>query len=414
LANTKRILVLTADAGFGHRSAANAVAAAIQERYDERCQVVIVNPLENRRVPAILRNSPADYDRMVRNVPELYRLGYEATDTMVSTLALESAIVLMLFEVLSDALTEQRPDVIVTTYPLYQAPLWAIYTLGRQRVPLVTVVTDLATIHRIWFHKVADLCLVPTPQAEKLALSHGLTRDQVRVTGIPIHPSFATERHDPSIIRSELGLNPDLTTLLAVGSKRVGHLEAVLHVINHSGLPLQMVVVAGGDDALYRRLRRVEWHTPCQVHNLVSNMPTLMHAADCILCKAGGLIVSESLAAGLPMLLADVLPGQEIGNAEYVIKGDAGVRIDDPLDALEALCHWLESDAELLREKAANARRLGRPHAAAEIADYTWALASRSAVDSPTVARKGRQGLKRLLSSLTTQREHGGGSRWGE
>ena len=401
----KHILILTADAGFGHRSAANAIAAALQQKYDDLCQVAIISPLNNRRVPAILRNSPADYDRWVRSVPELYRLGYEASDTAVSTLALESAIVLMLFEVLSDALAEQRPDVIVTTYPLYQAPLWAIYTLGRQRVPLVTVVTDLATIHRIWFHEVADLCLVPTPQAEKLAQSHDLTRDQVRVTGIPVHPSFATERRTSAVIRSELGLNPDMTTILAVGSKRVGHLESVLHVINHSGLPLQMVVVAGGDDALYRRLRRVDWHLPCQVYNLVSNMPTLMHAADCILCKAGGLIVSESLAVGLPMLLVDVLPGQEVGNAEYVLEGDAGVRIENPVDALETLYHWLENEGELLREKTANARRLGRPQAALEIADHIWKLASASSVDSSTVARKGQQRLKRLLASLTSQRE---------
>jgi 1,2-diacylglycerol 3-beta-galactosyltransferase len=406
LTDIKRILILTADAGFGHRSAANAIAAGLQEQYGDRCHVVVANPLGNRRVPAILRNSPADYDRMVRNMPELYRLGYEASDTPVSTLALESAIVLMLFEVLSDALTEQRPDVIVTTYPLYLAPLWAIYTLGRQRVPLINVVTDLATIHRIWFHEVADLCLLPTPQAEKLALSHGLTPKQVRVTGIPIHPSFAAERRTPSVMRRELGLNPDLATILAVGSKRVGRLEAVLHVINHSGLPLQMILVAGGDNPLYRRLRRVDWHLPCQVYNLVSNMPTLMHAADSILCKAGGLIVSESLAVGLPMLLVDVLPGQEVGNAEYVIAGDAGVVIDDPLDALETLCHWFEHDAELLGEKAANARRLGRPRAAAEIADHIWTLASQSAVDSSAVARKGRQGLKRLLGSLTSQREH--------
>jgi 1,2-diacylglycerol 3-beta-galactosyltransferase len=406
LTDIKRILILTADAGFGHRAAANATAAALQERYGDRCHVVVLNPLDDRRTPSILRNSPADYDRMVRNMPELYRLGYEASDTAVPTFALESAIVLMLFEVLSDALTEQRPDVIVTTYPLYQAPLWAIYTLGRQRVPLITVVTDLATIHGIWFHKVADLCLVPTPQAAKLALSHDLTRDQVRVTGIPIHPSFASARRTPSVIRSELDLNPDLTTILAVGSKRVGHLESVLHIINHSGLPLQLVVVAGGDDALYRRLRRVDWHLPCQVYNLVSNMPSLMHAADCILCKAGGLIVSESLAVGLPMLLVDVLPGQEVGNAEYVIEGDAGVRIENPVDALETLCHWMENKGALLRGKAANARRLGRPQAALEIADHIWTLASKSAVDSPSVARKGRQALKRLLASLTSQREH--------
>ena len=41
----KQILILTADAGFGHRSAANAVAAALRETYGDVCAVEIVNPL---------------------------------------------------------------------------------------------------------------------------------------------------------------------------------------------------------------------------------------------------------------------------------------------------------------------------------------------------------------------------------
>jgi len=32
----RRILILTADAGFGHRSAANAIAAALDQRYADR------------------------------------------------------------------------------------------------------------------------------------------------------------------------------------------------------------------------------------------------------------------------------------------------------------------------------------------------------------------------------------------
>jgi 1,2-diacylglycerol 3-beta-galactosyltransferase len=35
-----------------------------------------------------------------------------------------------------------------------------------------------------------------------------------------------------------------------------------------------------------------------------------MMASDVLVTKAGGLIVSEGLAAGLPILLIDYLPGQ--------------------------------------------------------------------------------------------------------
>ena len=62
----KRILILTADYGYGHRSAANAIAAALQEMYGEDCSVEIVNPMDDPRAPAVLRDGVNVYDKLVR------------------------------------------------------------------------------------------------------------------------------------------------------------------------------------------------------------------------------------------------------------------------------------------------------------------------------------------------------------
>ena len=218
----KRVLILTADAGFGHRSAANAVAAALRELYGDDCAVEIVNPLEDDRVPAFLRHSQTDYDRIVRDMPDLYKFGYEASDALVPSVMVESALTVMLFEAMDDLVRRHQPDAIVTTYPLYQSPLSAVYTIRRRRIPLLTVVTDLATVHRLWFHEIADLCLVPTPKVQDLARLHGLPANKVRVIGIPVHPDLAREDRDSVVIRAELGWRSDLTTVLAVGGKRVG------------------------------------------------------------------------------------------------------------------------------------------------------------------------------------------------
>jgi len=47
----KKILILTADAGFGHRSAALAVESALCERYGDLVETEIVNPLDDKRTP---------------------------------------------------------------------------------------------------------------------------------------------------------------------------------------------------------------------------------------------------------------------------------------------------------------------------------------------------------------------------
>ena len=119
----KRILILTADAGFGHRSAANAVAAALAELYGDQCQVDIVNPLEDKHVPTFLRDSQSDYDRIVREIPQLYRIGYDASDATVPSFIASRALTVLLYETMCDVVTAYRPDVILTTFPLYQEPL---------------------------------------------------------------------------------------------------------------------------------------------------------------------------------------------------------------------------------------------------------------------------------------------------
>ncbi len=396
----KRILILTADAGFGHRSAANAIAAALRESHGDDCVVEIVNPLEDDRVPAFLRHSQADYDRIVRDMPDLYKFGYEASDAAVPSMMLESALTVTLFEAMDDLVRRHQPDAIVTTYPLYQSPLSAVYTVRRRSIPLLTVVTDLATVHRLWFHETADLCLVPTQKVRDLALAHGLPSSNVRIVGIPVHPNLARESRDPTVIRAELGWRSDLTTVLAVGSKRVGHLVDALAVLNHSGLPLQLAIVAGGDDELYHQLESTEWHAVTHLYNFVQNMPTLMHAADCLICKAGGLIVAEALACGLPLLLTDVLPGQETGNANYVIEGGAGESAQTPMAALEIIYHWLDRGQALLTERAQSARRLGRPRAAYEIAEQVWAAAERGPYDRAGHYIAVRSRLIELLSRV--------------
>ncbi|HZW02567.1 MAG TPA: glycosyltransferase [Anaerolineaceae bacterium] len=395
----RRILVLTADAGFGHRSAANAIADALRELYGMRCEVQIVNPLEDRRTPFFLRDSQTDYDKIVRSVPELYRIGYDASDATVPTALLESALIVLMYEVIQDLLHAFQPDAIISTYPLYTAPISAVFTIRRQSVPLYLAVTDLVSVHRVWFNPKVDRLLVPTPEVATMALSYGFSPERVAITGIPINPVISKMAAAPvDELRARLGWLPNVLTVLAVGSKRMTGLLGALQVINHFGYPLQLAVVTGRDSELFAELTAVEWHVPVHLYEFVTHMPELMHASDCIVTKAGGLIVTESLAAGLPMLLVDLIPGQETGNASYVVENGAGDLASGPQDVLEALGHWTMDSCRLLQLRAANARRLGKPQAAYEAAEMIW----QAAQIGPPKREKSRSWRPRLVELLTS------------
>jgi 1,2-diacylglycerol 3-beta-galactosyltransferase len=313
---------------------------------------------------------------MVREMPDLYKLGYKFSESRLVGDLVKGTFTLTLFNVLGEIVRQKQPDVIVCTYPLFQGILSAIFASEKRCVPLLTVVTDLETVPSLWFHPAADLCLVPTQTVYHLAIEAGLAPERVKITGIPVRPELVNGKHDRASLRLSLGWHADLFTVLAIGSKRVEHLYDALRVLNHSGLSLQLVAVAGGDDELYQRFQETEWHVETHCYNFVAEMGSYMRAADCILSKAGGLTVSEALACGLPLILVDVIPGQETGNANHVVSGNAGALVRDPIEVLETTCHWLEKDRRLYRRQAQNARRLGHPRAAHDVADLAWAAAS--------------------------------------
>ncbi|MCU0508166.1 MAG: hypothetical protein MUC34_07175 [Anaerolineae bacterium] len=364
----RKILILSADAGFGHKAAARAIAEGFRVRYGDRCAVSIVNPLDHPKAPALLVSAQDDYDRMIQQSPDLYRVGYEASDGAVPAGIAEQALTLMLYTVLRDILAAQEPDAVITTYPLYQASLAALRGLSRHGRPFLTVVTDLVTVHRLWFHESAEYCLVPTQMVADKALESGVAPDRVEIAGLPVNPQLG-EQVDRAALRARLGWSNDRTVALFTGSKRVKKLEPVARILNHSGLPLELAIVTGGDEELRKRFERAEWHVPAHVYGYIDNMPEMMQAADFIVCKAGGLIVSESLAAGLPLLLAEAIPGQETGNADYVVKGGAGMLVNDATEALVQVFHWLDKDRAGLADAAGRARLLGRPDAALRVAE---------------------------------------------
>jgi UDP-N-acetylglucosamine:LPS N-acetylglucosamine transferase len=375
----RRILILYADYGSGHRSASNAVQAALEQIYGDHVITAMVNPIDDRAAPKFLKREQTRYDRRVTETPQLYKLAYDIGDMSVTTNIMESAMIVLLHEAIRKAIDAYTPDAIVNTYPLFCSPLSGIYTISRQYIPTITVVTDFTNVNKLWFNSVSELTVVPTDNTRQSAIDQGLDPQTVRLCGIPVHPSIANERRSKEQIRKELGWTTGMTTALVVGSKRVKRLPEMLHALNHSALPVQLGLVAGGDERLYSTFSETDWHLAANMYNRVENIPTLMHASDLIVCKAGGLITSEALAAGLPLLYVDLIQGQETGNLEYIVQEGAGELASDPVKVLEILFHWLAGDQTLLRERAANARRIGRPRAAFDVAELAFQAAATGA-----------------------------------
>ena len=368
----KSILILTADAGFGHRSASNAVSEVLIEKYGSECHCIILNPIYDRPAPFILRNSMRNYDDTVRRSQAFYKLTYLLSDLRGIEAILKGALTGLLYKNMRNLILEVQPDAILSTYHLYNAPLAAALSASRYSVPFFTVITDLASVHQLWFQTRLDKLFVGNDKVRAEAISQGIPKERIILSGVPIHPDFVREKRTKPEIRMDLGWAPDLTTILAVSSRRVEHMVDHLEAINCSGFQLQLAIVSGGDDILYRRIKEIKWRIPVHLYNYVENIPSLMHASDILISKAGGLIIAESLASSLPIIMVDFIPGQETGNIAYILENRAGVLAKTPPELLNTLEDWLKDDKGELKLVSYQAGRIGNPGAAYRIGETIW------------------------------------------
>lgn len=371
----KRVLILTADAGFGHRSAAEAVEAALAELYGDQCVTKVVNPLDEADAPELIRQLEEGYDEMVVEDPALYRIAYHAMGTPLVADIVEAFATRLLNDVMLRLVQDFQPHVVVSTYPTYAQPVALAIKETTQDIALAVVITDLTDVQSLWYSRAATMHFVPTSLIRQQAYDNKIPATRVWVTGLPVHPAIARETRDPLVLRDTLGWMQEIPTGLIVASARTQQMATISRLLDRAQIVLQLAVVCGGDGELFRRLQQVQWHGPVHLYDWVDNMPQMMKAADFIVSKAGGLIVSESLACGLPMIISEALPGQEVGNVRYVVENEAGTWAPGPAEVLATAFSWLKGTPPQLDAVRANAVRLGKPRAAYDIAEGVWGLA---------------------------------------
>ncbi|MDH4135651.1 MAG: glycosyltransferase [Anaerolineae bacterium] len=378
----KKILILMSDTGGGHRSAAEAIAEATHQLYGEACRVEIADPWANH-TPFPINRLGQLYGPLLNHSTVLWKLIFRSTSNRRGMSILVKIFWPMVRKSLKDFLRQSNFDVIVSVHPILTYFSIRALQEANLRIPFVTVVTDLVSLHPLWLCPETDSCLVPTELARDRALDSGLPLEKVKVVGLPVGLEFAEGVGEKESLRDKLGLEQDRPTIMVVGGgEGMGKVYKIARAIAKARINAQLVVVAGRNKSLRRRLEKVDWEIPTTVFGFVTNMRELMGASDVIVTKAGPTTISEALIIGLPILLSGFIPGQEEGNVEYVTNKGAGTLTERPQLIAATLAQWLQSENETLTQMARKAQRLGHPQAALDIAAEIFNLAQ--ARSSPT------------------------------
>ncbi|HEY5999194.1 MAG TPA: glycosyltransferase [bacterium] len=356
------ILVLSAAAGAGHVSAAEALVAAFGEagapaRHEEVLR--LTNPLFKRLYADL-------YLELVNKQPDLLGFAYNSLDKPWKYQKRRLALDRLNTGPLKAMLRRERPALAVCTHFLPAEILLHLRRKGDLDMPVGVVVTDLDA-HALWLYRGVDWYFVAREETRVYLERLGVPRESVHVTGIPVHPEFGRPRRRREA-RVALGLDPDAATILVVaGGFGVGPIESIVREVCAVGLAAQVVVICGKNARLEARLREAPPPgAPLTVVGFTRAMAEWMAAADLFVGKAGGLSSAEALARGLALVIVNPIPGQEERNADHFLEEGVAIRCNN-LPALGYKIETLLRDAARLSRMSARAREVGRPGAAAGI-----------------------------------------------
>lgn len=377
------LLFLVPETGGGHRSAALAVREALDRDYPGQFDVVVCDPLTGKGAPWMARRVARLYGPVTRWAPRAWGSLYRFSDSERAVRALQATLFSGTGQVIRAAIDDVQPAVVVSFHALTTEPAVKAACAAQNRPAVVTVVTDVVSVHQAWRSGSADCIVAPSaPVASRFRLD-GVAGDRVFETGLPVAagltpgPLFWPQRAE---LRQALGVGERAFVVVVTGgAEGTGRLGRQVRALTKCGLEdLEVIAICGRNRGVERKLRRLQARCgPARlvVKGLVNNMADWLRCADVVVTRAGPGTLAEATCAGAALLVTSHLPGQEEGNAEMVVAAGAARPAPTPRALVREIEQLHEHPVELRTMRKASAR-LGRPGAAGDAATLLAALAS--------------------------------------
>jgi processive 1,2-diacylglycerol beta-glucosyltransferase len=356
-AGGERVLILSAGVGSGHNSA----AAAVQQACATRADIAEVQVLDVLQASSALYRDVLGkgYFVLVEDLPWLVEWGYDISDPPfrrrgpIDPWTRANALPVI------GAIKRFQPTAIVCTHFLPAQLLASLLLRGVIDARTAVVTTDY-DFQGLWLTSAFHALFVAREEGRVLLTALGLPADRVAATGIPIATQLnvapARDANEPPML------------LISAGATGGDYAVAVVRQTLHMRSPFTATVICGHNDALRQRIEQLV--APAgnryRVLGFTAEMPQLLRRADLFVGKPGGLSASECMAAGLPMVLVNPIPGQEVRNGDYLMEQGAAVRCNTAATIGWKIDEVLREPGRLQRMQAA-ARRTGRPDAAADV-----------------------------------------------
>jgi len=343
----KRIDFVFFDAGGGHRSAANALKAVIEQQ-GRPWQIRLVNlqdtldPLDIFRKYLRIRLQDV-YNKLLQKG---WTLG--SAQMLVAMHGIIRVYHRAQVKLLRRFWSTDPPDMVVSLVPNFNRAMFQAIQAVDPAIPYVTILTDFADYgSHFWIERQPQHVICGSERAAEQARAKGYPDSSVfRASGMILRPRFYESADiDPLQERQRLGLRTDLRTgLVLFGGEGSSAMVRIAREVEKSRLPVQLIFICGRNEKLRALLTQMPTTFPKRVEGFTTDIPRYMAAADFFIGKPGPGSISEALAMKLPVIVtrnALTLP-QERYNVEWVLEKEVGMALRSFREIAPAIRRLLE------------------------------------------------------------------------
>lgn len=375
-----RALILTITTGQGHNQVAKNLSRCLLERGVDSLSMDVFGYIN----PVLKEVVSHGYLMSTKRLPKVYGKAYrmaEKRDTDSKERSVVKITSSIMARKLAKFVNEYMPDVIICTHVFAAMLVSSIRKKIEENVKTVGIVTDF-TVHPYWEETELDYYITATDLLISQATKKGISAEKVIPLGIPIDPKFAngTEKGEA---RRILGIGDEPTVLVMSGSMGYGKLGKMIKTLDEANADFQIISVCGHNQRLKKQVDRMNFKHKVYNYGFSDKVDLFMDAADCIITKPGGLTTSEALAKGLPIVMANPIPGQEDRNVEFLLNNGAAVKVSPTYPVDEVICQMFANNKRLegLRRMV---NILGKPNATEDFINFILEIGEKAGIDSET------------------------------
>ncbi|NLB20417.1 MAG: UDP-N-acetylglucosamine--LPS N-acetylglucosamine transferase [Clostridium sp.] len=360
-----KAMILSVATGGGHGRAADAIKESILHN-EPGSEVIIIDTIKYIS-PFLDKLVVGTYLQSLKHYPSFFKYLYEHSDEdgkFVKPAAFGNDFIT---KQLHPTVKEFDPDIIISTHP-FTAQMLSILRakFGWQKASLV-VMTDYGS-HAFWVHHHVDAYVVSNEDMVDELIQRGRNKEMIFPYGIPISSNFENfEPNEKTFEKYKLDPSTKVVTVMG-GSLGLGNIIEIVQELINLPLNLQVLVLTGSNEKLFNEITEMAQlsHQKISPLEYCDDIYNILSITDLLITKPGGLTMTESFITGTPLAIYSAIPGQEVQNADYLLRHNLAIDLNTG-EHCGLLLESILSDDQALEKMKLNSKAHAKPEAADKI-----------------------------------------------